>query len=771
MKKRTNSLPRARLVFHIARVELGILFFSPVAWLVLALFVFNTASGFMDLLKDAKGSQLTGLYGGQSLTQYLFTRTDGLFDTMRHYFYLYIPLLTMGLISKEISSGSIKLLQSSPVRIGELVLGKYLAMLTISLLFVLILCLPVLIGGVALNRVDWGLLWAALLGFYLLSCAYSAVGLLLSSLTSYQLIAAIGTFIALTLLDYAGSWWQDVDYLREVTAALSMKDHLVNFSTGLVSSKDCAYFISMCVLFTGSTMLVLVSGRESSAWAIKAGRYLALSAIALLAVYLTSRPAHIYYQDWSETQKGTLTANSISVLRRIGSPLRVHDDVNVLDGAGFDYGQPANRNRELIFFEPYQRFLRYPMAIDYTYYFDSTNNTGSAGDTISLQDRADIACLEKGFDPDRLVGPAVMRQRIDLSARGRLYTRQLCADGRQSLLGLFGGTDIQEADMITAIKLLTVKPAVIGMVTGHGERSAAGRGPKDYYYRLMNDEDRRAVVNEGFQFKDVTLSDSLLREGMGLTTLVIADPPTFFTNAETAVITAYIRRGGNLLIAGEREHAEVLRPLIRALGVDFLPGTLVRMSKHYPADLLFTHFAPQAGDLSPQLKAIYGTGGNLVTSGAMALTYADTAGFRAEPFILTDSDTWNHRAPVAAGSERIAYNPAAGDYKKILPVAVTLTRAMGGREQRIAIFGDADYLSNSELGFTPPRINGHLGEELFRWFSYGLFPVDTFRPPAQDTKVILSAATLQWLTVFFEYFLPGIIVLLGAVVLLKRRRH
>src|SRR5690606_33307099 len=108
-----------------------------------------------------------------SLTQDVFGGNRGFFTAMREYLYLYVPLLTMGLFAKEFATGSIKLLQSSPLTYVQMVLGKYLAMLVYCLLLIAILLLFATIAGAAIENLDWGYIVSALFGIFLLLAAYS----------------------------------------------------------------------------------------------------------------------------------------------------------------------------------------------------------------------------------------------------------------------------------------------------------------------------------------------------------------------------------------------------------------------------------------------------------------------------------------------------------------------------------------------------------------------------------------------------------------------
>ena len=131
-----------RAIYKIAKTELQMLFYSPIAWLLLLCFVFQTVFFYTGMLEsfvlDVENSGRTYWcslrlfirgYGGSS----------GLWPSVVNILYLYIPLLTMGVISKELSSGSIKLLYSSPISNTHFVLGKFLAMVVYAFLLTLIL--------------------------------------------------------------------------------------------------------------------------------------------------------------------------------------------------------------------------------------------------------------------------------------------------------------------------------------------------------------------------------------------------------------------------------------------------------------------------------------------------------------------------------------------------------------------------------------------------------------------------------------------------------
>ena len=114
-------------------------------------------------------------------------------------FMVLVPLLTMRSMAEERHSRTDQLLLTSPASITTVVMGKYLAMMTVLLIPVLVSCLcPLIIklNGSAFLLADYG----TLLAFFLLGGVQIALGLLISALTESQLIAAVGTFSILLVL-------------------------------------------------------------------------------------------------------------------------------------------------------------------------------------------------------------------------------------------------------------------------------------------------------------------------------------------------------------------------------------------------------------------------------------------------------------------------------------------------------------------------------------------------------------------------------------------
>ena len=122
-----------KIIMRIARTDLAILFYSPIAWFILIVFSFLTTASFTSLMENIVTDY--DLSGGKeaSLSGICFLGSYGFLSSVVSNIYIYIPLLTMNLMSRELGSGSIKLLYSSPVTNVQIILGKYLSMLIYAL--------------------------------------------------------------------------------------------------------------------------------------------------------------------------------------------------------------------------------------------------------------------------------------------------------------------------------------------------------------------------------------------------------------------------------------------------------------------------------------------------------------------------------------------------------------------------------------------------------------------------------------------------------------
>ncbi|NOW94994.1 Gldg family protein [Mucilaginibacter sp. SG564] len=764
-----------KTTLRIAKLELNTLFYSPIAWLLSIVFLVQCAlsyiSGIQNLLVN---QQLGGTYLSylDFSTLQVFGPRFGLFGGVVGKVYLYLPLLTMGLISRETSSGTIKLLYSSPVRIKQIILGKFIAMMGYNLLLVFILFMLAVAGILNIHAADAGLIFSGILGIYLLLCAYAAIGLFMSCLTTYQVVAAISTLVVFAILAYVGTIWQDVDFVRGLTYFLSISGRTDHLLQGLISTKDILYFVLIVCMFLSFAVIRLQSGRESKSWVHITGRYLLVFFFTLIIGYTSAIPGLIGYIDATADKTQTITPTTQKILKDLGDePLEIISYVNLLDQR-YWIGKPDQRNHDFDRWEPYLRF-KSNISLIYVYYYDSPSDDqrifeSNPGKT--LQQIAQLYAQSFKINLKKFKTPEEIHQIIDLKPELNRYVMQVKYKGKTTFLRLFNDPMQfpSETEISAALKRLTIRLPKIIFATGEYERSKDKVDDKDYGLLINQITNRNALVNQGFDTDTISLNRQEIPNGIAA--LIIADPRTDFTPLALSRIQRYLERGGNLLVAGEPGKSNVINPVIRSLGVQMMEGLQVQKNKVFPPNMVTALLTKTAASLSKELGKDFRDSVGVTMPNVSGLTYNSHGPFTVRPLLMTDEKlSWNKFDKLVLDSAAVIYNPANGDLKRSVPTALALTRKLNGMEQRIIITGDADFLGLAEYG-RGGTANRDFATPLFGWFTYGQFPTDTSHPFSKDNRVNLTDSGIVVLKVILLGILPGSLIIFAAVFLIRRRR-
>jgi len=172
-------------------------------------------------------------------------------------FLLIVPVVTMRLLAEERRSGTLELLLTSPVREIEIVLAKFVASLTLVLLMLVLTASDAIVLGIYADP-DWGPIYSGFLGLLLLAAALAAIGLLVSGLTSNQIVAAVvamGVGILLWMIDSIGYLLPDP--FDTIVTSLSLVAHFTPFATGALFLSDLGFFLTVvlaCLLLTVRTL-------------------------------------------------------------------------------------------------------------------------------------------------------------------------------------------------------------------------------------------------------------------------------------------------------------------------------------------------------------------------------------------------------------------------------------------------------------------------------------------------------------------------------------
>ena len=764
-----------KMIYNIARTELQMLFYSPVAWLILVVFGVQSGMLFADKLTGLLSSQEMG-YNIEGSTITIFaSRWGGVFTTMQNYLYFYIPLLTMSLVSKELSSGSIRLLYSSPITNTQIIVGKFFSMMIYGLIMIGILFLITLCSWAVVKDFDLPMVLVGLLGLYLLICSYAAIGIFMSSLTSYQIVAAIGTFAVLMVLSMIGGWWQDYDFIRDVTYWLSMPGRSGKFIAGLICSEDVLYFVIVVCLFLALTIIRLNSVRQKIRFVITLGRNIGVIFLACFLGYVSALPTMKVYHDATATKSNTLTPNSQDIVAKLDGSITITTYINALDPGASWYAAPHFLKPDMARFEKYLRF-KPDMKLKYVYYYDTTSNPmlDKRFPNATLREKMVEVCKIYGLDSNKFMGPEEIRKIIDLSGENNTFVRQIVRDnGEKAWLRIYN--DIQrfpsEKEISAAFKRMVMDLPKVGFVEGHGERSYSGGKDRDYSAFANDKGFRYALENQGFDVTRVSM-DQQVPEDINI--IVISDMREWFTPEQEANLQQYIDRGGNLFILGEPKRRDVMNNLFAKFGYEMTTGVLVKRDTNLQADVILSYPTKEAADsIAYDFGFMRRRRMVITTPSTVGLEQIADKGYTVTNMFTTDTiGVWNELETTDFIDDTVCLNPAIGEVEKIYNTVVALSRKVGNKEQKIILTGDADCISNGEFGRRVPGVrtsNFSLITGGFFWMSDNEVPIDVRRPALPDNKVYVEKTGSKVIKWSFMIVLPLLLAGIGIFLWIRRK--
>ncbi|HEU4402772.1 MAG TPA: ABC transporter permease [Candidatus Polarisedimenticolia bacterium] len=277
-----------RNVLAIAWREIRTYFTSPLAYVVIA--VFLLLSGYIFWASLVRFSDLCLRYGNNP---YVFNQLNvndmvirPMFGSMGVIFLLMIPVVTMRLLAEERKSGTSELLFTCPITTGQVVLGKFLgAAFLLAVMLGVTLSYPLLIL-VTSAKPDMKPTLVGYLGVLLMGLAFLSVGILISSMTENQIIAAVGAFGALLMLwsigwvadsfpatvssvlnTLSGGMWEKIGLglggptVGDLLNKISITEHFQDFRKGLLDTQHVVFYLSLVFVSLFLTQRVMESQR------------------------------------------------------------------------------------------------------------------------------------------------------------------------------------------------------------------------------------------------------------------------------------------------------------------------------------------------------------------------------------------------------------------------------------------------------------------------------------------------------------------------------
>ncbi|HEY8683854.1 MAG TPA: GldG family protein [Rhodanobacter sp.] len=356
---------------------------------------------------------------------------------------------------------------------------------------------------------------------------------------------------------------------------------------------------------------------------------------------------------------------------------------------------------------------------------------------------------------DPQLDPAKMRE-LGITVDGALILRY--HDREQRL------DELDERSLSNALeRLIRGSDRIVAFVSGDGERHADGKANADLstFMRQLEARGMRAVPLNFAQVSAVPQHTDLV---------VLASPSLALAPGAVQALVAYVQNGGNLLWLSEPANDDLgLRPLSDALGIRVLPGVLVDGS----GSALGLH--------DPRMIALGDYPLNAITRGftlttlfpqVSALAQVAHGDWAVYPFLRSSAQSWTEFKPIDNSKPSdIRFDAAAGELKGPLDFGFALSRLSPSpdkSEQRIVVIGDGDFLSNTFLGNGGNRA---LGERVFDWLLGDDKLVDLPPRGAPDRLLQISQAELNLLSFGFLLALPLLLLVIGGLIVWRRRRR
>jgi ABC-type uncharacterized transport system involved in gliding motility auxiliary subunit len=298
----------------------------------------------------------------------------------------------------------------------------------------------------------------------------------------------------------------------------------------------------------------------------------------------------------------------------------------------------------------------------------------------------------------------------------------------------------------------------IQFTQGHDERMPNDTGAN--HFGTLS----QRLQSIGLNSSDVSLvTQPRLADELDL--LVIADARRPFFPGEVAAVLEHVNRGGNLLWLIEtdlnKETGPKLNALALELGIEIFPGLIIdaasqQLNAGSPTFVILDSFASH--------PVTQGIRSPLLLPQARALAVTPLAGQTLLPLLQTPEASWSETGELAGA---VQFDENTNETRGPLVVGVTIERSIAGRQQRIAVIGDADFASNQ---FIANGANLAFAESLMLWLTGDADALAFVTQPAPDARLNLSPQNIIVLSVALLVALPILLFLTAGILAWRRRR-
>jgi ABC-type uncharacterized transport system/ABC-2 family transporter protein len=543
VSERAGRRASAARVLAMARRELLATFHSPIAYVVIVLFLALEGFSFWAVVEVLADPSRPAGYGAV-----LRTHFGGTFLYWAVLFAV-VALVTMRLVAEERRQGTWEALLTTPVGEGEVVLGKWLG----ATAFYALLWLPTAVYPIVLaayappgTEIDGGPIVSAYLGVALSGAGFLALGLCASAATESQVVSAVTCFAALLgllLVGQLGDVTRDLDQLSALVHHLDLRAHMDDLARGAIELDAIALFGGLVAVGLAGAVVLAARGRGSVSAARR--RLVSLGLIALSVILINVLAArHPVGRDVSANQVNRLDERTAAVLGAVRRPIAV------------TVVRPEVEQFEAIYAEVDRVLARMARAQPLL----------TRRDLDPTREPDEVAALagELALSPRDLAdGGAVLfasggrRRGVDL-----LDLAEFGRDVHQ--VGAMTGFRAEEAFARALVELTAADRPLVCATSGHGELPLVAEEGRPHWGQVG-----QRLERDGFAIEDA----GDLRGGVPerCRVLVVAGPQAPLAPDSALAVARYLERGGRLLLAAADRPVESDRgTTVAATGLELL---------------------------------------------------------------------------------------------------------------------------------------------------------------------------------------------------------
>ena len=510
-------------IFGIARRELQVAFNSPLAYIVLGVFL---------LVCGLKFFFFPGvfLYGRASFRTF--------FDWMPAFLAVLAPALTMRMLAEEKKSGTLELLMTLPVRDHEIALGKWLAgtgIIAIGLLFSVVNAFAIAPLAVPGQSFDWGPVIGGYVGTVLLASSMVALGVLFSAQTKNQVIAFIvSSVVAGINLMLSFAIVVVPPALGEPLQYLSAYYHFESLGRGVIDWRDVLFFVSVTAgLLIITTQTLTANRRVGSSAKASTTTALALGVLVFVNLFALRLPLRL---DLTRDQTFTLAEATEETMHTLTAPVTItayfskdlpppfSDNARFIKDLLEEYRAIAGDNLSFSFVDPQGEETDEDKAI----------KKDVKQDIFGRQIR-DKTSVEKELEALNIQPVEVRVLEQDQAQTKRAYMGISVRYGEEKeSLPVVQDTSSLEYDLTTMIRRLTrSKQPVVGIIQGHGEMN-----PDEQLGRI------KQAMEQNYEVRPVTIAagaDAKIPDDVDA--ILVVGPDSAYSDDELKAVDTFLMAG------------------------------------------------------------------------------------------------------------------------------------------------------------------------------------------------------------------------------------